>query len=84
MAMFQMTYSSPMKENMGMYNFFETSYYEWFRRGWWRYCQCAHFFCWLLYCCYLNRLIPPLNIPSKLGIDHANDDEIISDMEGTT
>jgi hypothetical protein len=42
------------------------------------------FFLLTLYCYYLNRLIPPLNIPSKLGIDHANDDEIISDMEGTT
>jgi len=29
-------------------------------------------------------LIPSLNIPSKLGIDHVNDDEVISDMEGTT
>lgn len=37
-----------------------------------------------LYCYYLNRLIPSLNIPSKLGIDHVNDDEVISDMEGTT
>ncbi len=42
------------------------------------------FFLLTLYCYYLNRLIPPLNIPSKLGIDHANDDEVISDMEGTT
>ncbi len=42
------------------------------------------FFLLTLYCYYLNRLIPPLNIPSKLGIDQANDDEVISDMEGTT
>jgi hypothetical protein len=33
---------------------------------------------------HLNRLIPPPNIPSKFGIDNANDDEVIHDMEGTT
>lgn len=42
------------------------------------------FFLLTLYCYYLNRLIPPPNIPSKFGIDNVDDDEVINGMEGTT
>jgi hypothetical protein len=44
--------------------------------------QCS--FLLILHCHFLGRLIPSRNIPRKFAMDDGTNDELVSEMDGTT